>query len=93
MSRTKTIVATTSSPITDATSLLRRDSPQRPQRLLNKSQLLDRVPLSYPSIWDAMKRGAFPRSRVVGRRVMWVEAEVDDWILQLEVKDLGSDSD
>jgi predicted DNA-binding transcriptional regulator AlpA len=44
---------------------------------------LDRVPLSYPSIWEKMRRNEFPRSRDVGGRSFWVEAEIDEWIASL----------
>jgi hypothetical protein len=39
------------------------------QRLLDKEQVLDRVPWSYPMIWKMMREGKFPRSLVLGNKV------------------------
>ena len=32
-------------------------------RLLSRREVMERVPWSYPKIWDAMRHGEFPRSR------------------------------
>jgi prophage regulatory protein len=56
----------------------RRRTPN--SRLISKKEMLSRVPLSYPTIWDLMRRGKFPRSRSIGRKVAWVESEVEAWI-------------
>jgi prophage regulatory protein len=62
-------------------------------RLLNKRAVMARIPLSYPSIWAAMLRGEFPRSREVGGRVMWLESEIEAWITSRPVKRLkGEDA-
>lgn len=47
-------------------------------RLIYKPELLDRVGLSYTTIWHMMRDGRFPRSRVIGGRSAWVEREVDE---------------
>jgi predicted DNA-binding transcriptional regulator AlpA len=60
-------------------------------RLITKQQVLDRVPLTYPAIWGMMRTGRFPRSRAVGSRSMWVEAEVDAWIANLPNRKLKGD--
>ena len=60
-------------------------------RLLSKREVLDRIPLSYPSIWALMRAGKFPRSRKAGNRVVWIEAEINDWILGRPVQRLKGD--
>jgi prophage regulatory protein len=58
-----------------------KDPKHDPPRLLNKKHLLQRVPLSYVTIWKMMKLGKFPRSHRIGGRVFWLEAEISAWIL------------
>ncbi len=50
-------------------------------RLIDKKELLARVPYSHTHIWRLEQEGRFPkRVKVGGHRVAWVEAEVDAWI-------------
>jgi prophage regulatory protein len=62
------------------------DSPAA--RLITRRDVLDRVPISYPALWAAMRAGTFPRSRQVGGRALWIEAEINAWILALPIKPL-----
>ena len=51
--------------------------------LMSKRELLRRVPYSYPTIWDKMRRGEFPKSVKLddgGHKVAWYEDEVQEWI-------------
>ena|SRR5215831_21280506 len=49
-------------------------------RWLDRRRLLEKVPLSYPTIWKQMKRGEFPAPVVVGSKNFWAEDEVDAYI-------------
>ena len=61
-------------------------------RLLTKAEVLDRVALSYPSVWRLMRRGEFPRGlKVSGESVRWVEAEVEAWIRSRQRQRLKGD--
>jgi predicted DNA-binding transcriptional regulator AlpA len=62
-----------------------------PARLINRHELLKRVPLSYVKIWALMRAGKFPRSRAVGERIFWVESEVEAWIAKLPNRPLKGD--
>ena len=64
----------------------------RHAQLLSRREVMDRVGLSYPTIWAWMQKGRFPRSRDVGGKVAWIEAEVDQWIADLPVRRLKGDS-
>ena len=55
-----------------------RDAPAV-RRIISKRQLLEAIPLSYPTIWEMMRKGAFPLSVVIGGKVGWFEDEVADW--------------
>jgi predicted DNA-binding transcriptional regulator AlpA len=61
-----------------------RDDPA--VRLLSKRQLLDRVPLSFPSIWQMMRRGEFPAARTIGSRPFWLESEINEWVSSRPVR-------
>lgn len=58
------------------------DAARPPGRVvINRKQLLQKVPLSERTILDMEKRGAFPRRFSISPRlVVWDNAEVDEWI-------------
>jgi prophage regulatory protein len=60
-------------------------------RLIYKAEVLDRVGLSYTTIWNWMRQGRFPRSRAVGGRSAWFEHEIDDWLKDLPARRLKGD--
>ena len=51
-----------------------------PARLLSKPEVLDRVALTFPTVWKFMREGKFPRSRVLGGKTVWLESEIEAWI-------------
>jgi predicted DNA-binding transcriptional regulator AlpA len=60
----------------------------RNMQLLSRAEVIAITGVSYPSLWDWMRRGKFPRSREVGGRAMWLATEIDAWIAALPVKAL-----
>jgi prophage regulatory protein len=52
-------------------------------RLISKPEVLDRVGVTFPTIWKWMREGKFPRSRELGGKTAWIEAEVEAWIAGL----------
>jgi prophage regulatory protein len=62
-------------------------------RLLSRAEVLDRVGVSYPTLWAWMRDGKFPRSRQRGTsHVAWLESEVEEWIQGLPVRQLKGDA-
>jgi predicted DNA-binding transcriptional regulator AlpA len=59
--------------------------------LLGKREVCALVGRSYQHIWSLMRRGEFPRSRLLGSRPVWVKAEIDEWIAALPVVRLKGD--
>ena len=53
---------------------------RKQSRFIFKPEVLDRVGVSYVTIWQWMRTGAFPASREVGGKVAWLESEIDDWM-------------
>jgi prophage regulatory protein len=62
-----------------------------PIRLISKSDLLKRVPLSFPTIWKMMQQGRFPRARVIGGKSVWIESEVNDFLAALPLRQYKDD--
>ena len=60
-------------------------------RLLSKPEVLDRVGVTFPTLWKWMREGKFPRSRELGGKAAWIEAEVEAWIAALPVRRLKGD--
>jgi predicted DNA-binding transcriptional regulator AlpA len=59
-----------------------------PARLMSRREVMERVTISYPKIWQMMRDGKFPRGRELGGKIVWLETEIDGWIAQLPVKPL-----
>jgi predicted DNA-binding transcriptional regulator AlpA len=54
--------------------------------------VLKLIRVTYPTVWNWMRAGTFPRSRKVGGKVMWLKHEVDAWMLARPVAALKGDS-
>ena len=73
--------------------------PPRGTRYLNKAEVLDRVGVTYPTLWRWMREKHFPRSRNLGNpnnlkntRVGWLESEVETWLNARPVQTLKGDN-
>ena len=66
-------------------------NPKKPVRLLSRREVMERVGVSYPTLWSWMRENKFPRSREIGGKVAWLESEVDKWITDLPVVQLKGD--
>jgi predicted DNA-binding transcriptional regulator AlpA len=65
------------------------DPAKSPARLLDKAEVLSRVPLTFPTIWKMMHADppTFPLSRSSGSsKTVWLEDEVEQWIRNRPVK-------
>ena len=60
-------------------------------RLISKPEVLDRVGVTFPTIWKWMLEGTFPRSRELGGKVAWLEHEISAWILARPISHLKCD--
>jgi predicted DNA-binding transcriptional regulator AlpA len=60
-------------------------------QFLSKVEVLDLVPVSYVTIWNWMRSGAFPRSRKVGGKIMWLKHEIDAWMASRPIAALKGD--
>jgi prophage regulatory protein len=80
-------------PVARATSDTLPPLEPSPARLVFKGELLERTGLSFPTIWSMMRKGKFPRSRVVGGKSAWLANEVDAWFAALPRRRLKGDDD
>ena len=62
-------------------------------RLLSRVEVLDRVGVSYPTLWGWMRAGRFPRSRELGGKVCWIASEVESWMKSLPKTRLKGDDE
>jgi len=85
------MITTARRPVAAAPRRARRRARNRGPRLLFKREVLERVGLTYPTIWAWMQKGKFPRSREVGGKIAWLEGDIDAWIAALPVKRLKGD--
>jgi predicted DNA-binding transcriptional regulator AlpA len=64
-----------------------QEPPAVPERLLTRAEVLERVPVSFPTIWAWMREGKFPPARHLGVKTFWLESEVDAWIRGLPLRE------
>ena len=64
-----------------------------PVRLLDKNDVLDITNVTFPTIWNWMRAGTFPRARKVGGKSMWLSDEIDAWLANLPLRVLKGDLD
>jgi predicted DNA-binding transcriptional regulator AlpA len=69
-----------------------RAPPPLVERLLSKYEVMTITGLSYPTLWQWMRDGRFPRSRIVGGKSMWLSTEIDAWLAGLPVRPLKGDA-
>jgi predicted DNA-binding transcriptional regulator AlpA len=62
------------------------------ERLVFKTEVLDRIGKSYPWVWSMMRRGLFPRSVMIGANVAWYESEIDAYLAGLKRTVLKGDA-
>jgi predicted DNA-binding transcriptional regulator AlpA len=60
-------------------------------QLLGRHEIVALTGRSYPTIWSMMRRGEFPRSRIVGGKSAWLASEVQQWLTALPVRPLKGD--
>ena len=50
-------------------------------RMLTARQVMERIQVTWPTLWAWSKKGKFPPPREVSvRKIMWVEKEVNEWL-------------
>jgi len=65
-------------------------------RLLCKTEVLQIVGVSYPTLWAWMRAGKFPRARITGggsnSKSVWRSDEVEQWLAGLPMRRLKGDA-
>ena len=62
-------------------------------RLLSKGEMLEKVGVTYPTVWKLMRESSFPRAVVIVGKNAWFEHEVDAWIAALPRRRLKGHDD
>jgi predicted DNA-binding transcriptional regulator AlpA len=90
----KKSVAELSAAAVSATTAAAADPPKGPARLIDKEEVLRRVPFTYPTLWKMMREDKFPRSRTSETaKTVWLEDEVEQWIRNRPVAKLKGDDE
>ena len=64
------------------------------EKLIYRSEILEIAGVSYPTLWEWMRKGKFPRSIEVGGGVAWRQSEIVEWLANLPTRRLkGDDAD
>ena len=53
---------------------------RKPVKFLTRNEVLERIPVTYVTLWKWMQDNKFPRAREVGGKSLWVEGEIDAFI-------------
>jgi predicted DNA-binding transcriptional regulator AlpA len=61
-------------------------------RLLSKPEVLAITGTSFPTLWQWMRDGKFPRARIVGGRSMWFSQDIETWLADLKVRPWKGDA-
>ena len=60
-----------------------KNEKQPPNRMIRKSELLERIAVSDATIWRWEKEGKFPKRVWIGKNsVAWLENEIDAWFAE-----------
>jgi predicted DNA-binding transcriptional regulator AlpA len=60
--------------------------------LLSRHEIVALSGFTYPWLWQMMRAGKFPRSRIVGGKSMWLASEIDAWLAALPIRPLKGDT-
>jgi predicted DNA-binding transcriptional regulator AlpA len=53
---------------------------KRPPRLIDRAEIMYRIPVTWPTLQLRMQEGVFPLYRRFGDKLLWLESEVDAFI-------------
>jgi predicted DNA-binding transcriptional regulator AlpA len=49
-------------------------------RFISKGEVLERVCLTFPVIWQMIREKRFPAPRDVCGKALWIESDIEEWI-------------
>jgi prophage regulatory protein len=54
---------------------------------LSKAQVLDKIPVTAPTLWNWVRQGKFPKPRAISsNKVVWIQEEVEEWMRSRPVR-------
>jgi prophage regulatory protein len=58
-----------------------KDEADAPLVFLSKAQVLKKVPVTGPTLWDWVRKNKFPKPRALSsNKTVWLASEVDAWM-------------
>jgi predicted DNA-binding transcriptional regulator AlpA len=76
----KALAATARAAKSEIPFIAKPPPPDQPRRFVYKAELLERLGVSFPSIWTWMRKGLFPLSIDLNGRTAWFEHEIEQWL-------------
>jgi predicted DNA-binding transcriptional regulator AlpA len=61
------------------------------ERLLDKSEVITVTGRSFPTLWQWMRDGRFPRARDANGRPVWIASEIYNWVKALPIRKFKGD--
>lgn len=61
-------------------------------QFIDRREVLRRIPVTHVTLWNWQQVGKFPRSRDIGGKSVWLEAEVEAWIRSRPIRPLKGDA-
>jgi predicted DNA-binding transcriptional regulator AlpA len=61
-----------------------------PPAFLTKREVLRRIPVSGPTLWNWSRTGQFPAPRVIGHRTVWLETDILAWMRERPIRQYKS---
>jgi prophage regulatory protein len=61
---------------------------KKPPKLIPVKEVCRRIGVSRVTIWKWVHEGKFPPGRRLGRRIFWLESDIDDWIAKLPTQEV-----
>jgi prophage regulatory protein len=55
-------------------------------QLLTRHEIIALTGVTYPTIWQWMREGKFPRPRIAGGKSAWLASEVEAWLAGLPTR-------
>lgn len=57
-------------------------APADETRFLQIKDVLQRIPVSRPTIYRLMAKGEFPKCVTIGSSSLWVKSEINNWLTE-----------
>jgi predicted DNA-binding transcriptional regulator AlpA len=69
-----------------------QERPLNGERLMSRSEVMDVIGVTSPTLWAWMRAGTFPRSVMMAGKSAWLASEIEAWLTKLPRSRLKGDA-